>query len=259
MTTINTSSAAVVGTPQVVTATGATVGDAGTWNGQGADAFAPQSAAGVDAGDGTFSYTASWTPGQAGIDTISFSNGTDADNASLPVSVTAAVPSNPAWTTNPAVVSAAASMNAVSDFTSAAACGPVKAFQAAVTAAGGPALTVDGGYGAQTAAANAQVAAANGGGNVQAALTSGFPSCGGAVTPPATPPNNTTPTTAGSSGMPTWLKWVLGLIVVGGVGALGYWAFFTPSGKRMFAGESKKKRRQRKARASARKRRAKKK
>ena len=74
---------------------------------------------------------------------------------------------------------------------------------------------------------------------------------------PQQPPQ--TITTAGSSGMPTWLKWVLGLIVVGGVGALGYWAFFTPSGKRMFAGESKKKRRQRKARASARKRRAKKK
>ena len=97
---------------------------------------------------------------------------------------------NPALT-NASVLAAMQAMLQVSDFTSSAACAPVKAFQSAWNSAGGtPTLTVDGGYGPNTASAAGQVAAANGGGNVPSALTSGYPNCGGTPTPPSpTPPS----------------------------------------------------------------------
>jgi hypothetical protein len=266
MTTINVPAGLTAGQAAVsISATGLSAPDqsAATWNSSLGSTFSSVSVVSNPNGDSTGTASATYVPAAAGTDTVSFSDGTDADNASTDVVVGASGggggTANPALT-NASVIAAQAAMAQVQDFTSTAACGPVKAFQSAWNAAGGtPSLTVDGGYGVNTASASGAVAAANGLGAVQGGLSGGFPNCGGAVTPPATPPNNTTPTTTGSSGMPTWLKWVLGIIVVGGIGALGYWAFFTPSGKRMFAGESKKKRRQRKARASARKRRGKKK
>jgi hypothetical protein len=124
-------------------------------------------------------------------------------------------------------------MNAVSDFTQTAACAPVKAFQSAWNAAGGtPALTVDGGYGPQTGSANAAVAQANNLGNVQAGLTSGYPTCGGGTPPPPPPttcPQGQTlvngqcvptpapsPSTSSSSLWP-WILGGAGLLAVGGV------------------------------------------
>lgn len=86
-------------------------------------------------------------------------------------------PTNANWN---ALLAAAQTMNQVSDFTQTAACGPVQAFQTAWNTAGGtPALTVDGNYGADTSYADSAVAQASGGGNVPAALTSGFPNCSG--------------------------------------------------------------------------------
>lgn len=66
------------------------------------------------------------------------------------------------------------------DFTQPSACGPVKAAQQAWNAWGSPQLTVDGGYGPDTANAWSEVDIMTGGsGQVPAGLTSGWPSCGG--------------------------------------------------------------------------------
>lgn len=175
-----------------------------------------------------------YTAPAAGTDTLTATDSAGT-SASAQVTVVSASPNppspgggNPALT-SAAVLAAAAAMNQVPDFTSPAACGPVKAFQSAWNAAGGtPTLTVDGGYGTETAAANAQVAAANGGGNVPAGLTTGFPSCGAA--PPPTPPmpvpmppspvpGPPSPPSSSSSALP-WI--VAGAVVLIGGGAIAY-------------------------------------
>lgn len=66
------------------------------------------------------------------------------------------------------------------DFTQPSSCGPVKAAQQAWNAWGTPQLTVDGGYGPDTASAWSEVDIMTGGsGQVPAGLTSGWPNCGG--------------------------------------------------------------------------------
>jgi hypothetical protein len=136
------------------------------------------------------------------------------------------------------VLAAMQAMLQVSDFTSSAACAPVKAFQSAWNSAGGtPTLTVDGGYGPNTASAAGQVAAANGGGNVPSALTSGYPNCGGTPTPPSPP----APIVPASSGLSTWAKVLIGVLIVGGIAGLGYMLFIRPKkGTRSYASEPTK-------------------
>ena len=151
---------------------------------------------------------------------------------------------------DPAVVAAMATMLGVSDFTQAAACGPVKGFQLAYNNAGNvPALSVDGSYGAETAAAAALVAGSNGGGNVPAPLTSGWPNCGGGVQPPAPTPTPVVP----AGGMPSWLKWLLILLVAGGVVAGSIWLYRT-YGKRQLAGASERRRPRRRGKRKAKRR-----
>jgi len=143
---------------------------------------------------------------------------------------------------DPTLVAAMATMLGVSDFTSTAACGPVKAFQLAYNSAGNvPAISVDGGYGAETANAASLVAASNGGGNVPAGLTSGWPNCGGGT--PVQPVNPVNPVVP-ASGMPGWLKVLLWLLVGGGViaGAIFLYRYFD---KRQLAGAAEGKRRPR--------------
>lgn len=81
-----------------------------------------------------------------------------------------------------AAASAFGALSNVSDFTQPAACAPVMAAQQAWNANGGtPQLTVDGGYGPDTANAWLEVSTVVNGvpGNVPAGLTSGYPNCGG--------------------------------------------------------------------------------
>jgi hypothetical protein len=148
---------------------------------------------------------------------------------------------------DPAVVAAMATMLGVSDFTQAAACGPVKGFQLAYNNAGNvPALSVDGSYGAETAAAAALVAGSNGGGNVPAPLTSGWPNCGGGVQPPPVTP--VTPVVP-SSGMPNWLKILIYILIAGGVVAGSIW-LYRYYGKRQLAGASERRRPRRRGKRS---------
>lgn len=116
------------------------------------------------------------------------------------------------------LVAAAQTMNLLPDFSAQAACAPVKAFQAAWNAAGGtPQLSVDGGYGQDSANANAAVATIYGG-NVPGPASS-FPNCGGGN--PPTPPNPNPQPPVPSGGMKTWVKVLLWLLVGGGVVGLG--------------------------------------
>jgi hypothetical protein len=236
MATINASQSAIQGQAFDITATGlaASDGDSFTWNTSQGSSFNPNPS-NVSGGVASTTYT----PGSPGTDTISGSDSNSADSTSADVVISgASQPSNPSWTSDPTVISTLAAVNTAGDLTSTAACGPVKAFQSAVGAAGGPNLSVDGGYGPATAAAAGQVAAVNGG-NAQAAVTS-FPNCGGAAppTPPQPPGNLTQP----SSGWPMWLKIVLWIIALGGAIGLGLWLWKTFGSSRPMAAEPKRKR-----------------
>jgi hypothetical protein len=221
---VNVPGPITAGQSTVISATGLADGDINWTSSLGATIDPNPSTS--SSGSTSINYTSSG----AGTDTLTAtdSNGT---SASAQVAVVAVAPPPPPGTTNPAltdpsVVAAATAMNQVADFTSSAACGPVQTFQSAWNAAGGsPTLSVDGGYGPNTAAANAQVAAANGGGNVLAALTSGFPSCGVSppspvpvppmpvpVAPPVAPPS--------TSSTNVWPWVIAGVVVAGGAVAL---------------------------------------
>lgn len=252
MATINTPGGEVAGQSENITATSLDpTATTCTWNTSLGSTFSPNPS-NVSGG-----YTStSYTPGAAGTDTVSLS--TDAGDAvTTDVVVSAATPPPPpnaSWTTDATVIATLAALNQVGDLSSTAACAPVKAFQSAVRAAGGPALTVDGGYGAQTAAAAAQVAAANGG-QAQAAVST-FPNCGGSGPPVVTtcPAGQVlvngvcqpaTPVVPAKSSKLWW--WIAGIIVAGGVTALLWWAFGTDSGKQTLgmAGEKKKRKKKR--------------
>ena len=144
---------------------------------------------------------------------------------------------------DPTLVAAMATMLGVSDFTSTAACGPVKAFQLAYNNAGNvPAISVDGGYGAETANAASLVAASNGGGNVPAGLSSGWPNCGGGGVTPPTPP---APPVAPSGGLPGWLKILIYiLITAGAIGAgIFLYRYFNKKGAGAMEGKRRPRRR----------------
>lgn len=223
--TVNVPGNITAGQTTVITATGLADGSV-TWASSLGATIDPNPS-NSSGGSTAINYTAS----AAGTDTLTATDSAGTIATGQVTVVSAAPPPPPGGTnpalTNPAVVAAAAAMNQVTDFTSPAACGPVKGFQSAWNAAGGtPTLTVDGGYGTNTATANAAVAAANGGGNVLPPLSSGFPSCGAA--PPPTPPmpvpmppvpTPPSPPSSSSSALP-WI--IAGLVVVGGGGALLY-------------------------------------
>jgi hypothetical protein len=226
MTTISLPTSATAGTAVAITATGATTGGAGTWNGANNDSFAPQGVSGVDAGDGTFSYTTSWTPGAAGTDTVSFSNGVDADNASTNMVVSASGGGSNRVALAQAVVAAiAADPNYCADVGVAgtAVNAAVHAYKLATGLNVGTGL-----YEASTAAAVNQDTGAT---------TAACPS-GGGTTPPANN-NNTAVTT--STGLPGWAKAVLWIIALAGAVGLGLWLWRTfGSSRPAMAGESKK-------------------
>lgn len=161
-------------------------------------------------------------------------------------------PSNPNFQ---AAVAASAALTTLTD------CGQVKALQSAwnaasgdggVGATGGPVITVDGVYGTNTANANAAIAQASGGGNTPGPLDpSQYPNCNGAppqqtVTCPdgsvhpagyVCPGGNITP----SGGLPTWAKWLIGLLAAAAVVGLGLW-LYKRYGSESMAGERKRKR-----------------
>lgn len=246
---VNTSGQFTAGQSDVIDVTGSDLadGDSITWSSSMGATFSPNPST---AGNGSSStnYTA---PASAGTDVITATNTTQGTSGTGAVIVVASGGGgggggSAAWTTDANVVATANAMNQISDFTSTAACAPVKAFQQAVVNAGGPSLTVDGGYGANTASANAQVASANGGGNVQPALTSGFPNCGGAAPPGPPAPVPPAPVQPASKNKIWW--WIAGIIIAGGVAGLLYWAFGTQHGKDTLgmAGEKKTKKKKRK-------------
>jgi hypothetical protein len=152
--------------------------------------------------------------------------------------------------TDAALVSAAQAVNSLADpcdwGNSQAA---VKAFQSQYNASTGGTLAVDGYYGTDTAAANAAVAAANGGGNVQSACTAYTNTPAPAPTPTPTPGPTPAPITPAPSGMNPVLKWGLILILVAGAGAGLWWLFFSKKGpmkkKRHGAHERKKRKKSR--------------
>ena len=150
-----------------------------------------------------------------------------------------------------AVLAAAGSLGGI-DFTTSAACGPVKAFQNAWNNAGGtPTLAVDGGYGTDTASANGATSQANGdSGAVPGGLSSGFPNCGGGVQPPPVTP--VTPVVP-SSGMPNWLKILIYILIAGGVVAGSIW-LYRYYGKRQLAGASERRRPRRRGKRKAKRR-----
>ena len=275
MATINVSGNQVAGQADDISATGlnAADGDQFTWNTSLGSSFSPNPST---VGGGTASTT--YTPGGAGTDTVSGSDSDPTDNVSTDVSVAASGGGgggggggSPAWTSNANVIAAFNALSLVQDFTSTAACAPVKAFQSAVAGAGGPVTytgTPDGGYGTGTAGAAGQVAAyltSQGGATINApgAISSGFPNCGGGGTQPVTtcPPgqtlvggvcvSNQAPVVASSS---KWWLWLLGAVAVAGVAALAYWAFKTPGGRQTFGMASEKKRSKKKKKASSKKR-----
>jgi hypothetical protein len=232
----NVSGPIVVGQPVTLSVTNSN-GQTVTWSSSLGSSFNPATSS-VDSSGGA---TTTYTPAAAGNDNLTATDDTGATATSM-IPVTAgggggggggggySISAGSAAT----IASTFAALVGI-DFTSPSACGPVMAAQQAWNQAGGsPSLTVDGGYGPDTAQAWAAVAAMTGGGNVPAGLTGGFPNCGGGGgggnNPPNPPPNplpNPQP-----SGMPKWLKWGLIVLVLGGVAALGWWAFGTDQGRR---------------------------
>jgi LPXTG-motif cell wall-anchored protein len=217
--TVNAASVGTVGQAFDISVTGAADGSVSLSSSLGST-FSPNPA--TSSGG---SAASTYTPAAAGSDTITATDSSGATgSATVTISAAGGGSTPQAAATNSAVLAAAQAMNQVTDFTSTAACAPVMAFQNAWNAAGGsPTLTVDGGYGAQTAAAAGQVAAANGGGNVAPALTSGFPTCGSSPQPPTPPqpPVNPPATTGGHA----WLWWLVGGLAVLGLGGLGLWYY----------------------------------
>lgn len=233
------------GTDDIDVTGGADTSGAGvSWSSSLGSTFSPNPST---AANGATTYTASST---AGTDTIT---ATDASGNTATATTTVAVGGGSTAPTGytisaagaQAASAAFAALSSVSDFTQQAACAPVQAAQTAWNSNGGtPALTVDGGYGADTAAAWAAVAKQTGGGNVPAGLTSGFPTCSGTPSQPVQPVTPTTPATT-SSGSKVWW-WIAGIIIAAGVGGLLYWVFGTESGKQTFAGEKKRKKKRKK-------------
>lgn len=231
MATINTPGNLAAGQTVAITVTGLTADDGSqaTWNSSLGSTFSPNPS-NVSGGVASTNYT----PGSGGSDLVSVSDGTDADNTDTTVSVAAGGGGGggtiPAWASNANVLSTYATLTQVADFTSTAACAPVKAFQAAVAAAGGPVTysgAPDGGYGAETAAAAGQVAAylSSQGAtqNAPGPISSGFPNCGGTPAPPQPNPQPITKPT----GWPMWLKVVLWIIVSAGAVGLAFWLYKT--------------------------------